>query len=170
MLRSPQGRWRRQPNPLGQRDKTDRNETAMLIVSIFTFFLLIFLLAALTVTVAWMGFLKSRAEGDNAARRDLLAPAGPIEFDENSEQGFNVQVDERAAEESGLFRSDRLSTLNFWDAVLARFDFIEILKTRIAQADLDWSVGRVTLAMLLCGFISFLILAKFISLFAAIAG
>ena len=54
------------------------------------------------------------------------------------------------AEDSPLFRSERLSTLNFWDSVLARFDFIEILKTRIAQAELDWSVGRVTLGMLLC--------------------
>ncbi len=145
----------------------------MLIVSVLTFFLLIFLLAALTVTVAWMGFLKTRAEGDNAARRDLLAPAGPVEFEQNADQGFeppSAEFAQAAQEESGLFRNERLSTLNFWDALLARFDFIEILKTRIAQADLDWSVGRVTLSMLLCGFVAFLILAKFISLFAAIAG
>ncbi len=45
----------------------------MLIVSIsiLTFFVVIFLLAAITVTVAWMGFLKSRVEDTDAARRDL---------------------------------------------------------------------------------------------------
>src|ERR1700685_8749 len=144
----------------------------MLIVSVFTFFLLIFLLAALTVTVAWMGFLKSRAEGDNAARRDLLAPAGPIEFDENAEEGFEPPgaAFAQATEESELFRNERLSTLNFWDALLARFDFMEILKTRIAQADLDWSVGRVTLAMALAGAIVFLILFRLLGFWPAMAG
>ena len=48
-----------------------------------------------------------------------------------------------------LMRTERLSTINFWDNLLAHFDFMEILKTRIAQADLNWSVGRVTIAMAL---------------------
>ena len=61
----------------------------------------------------------------------------------SGEHGF------RATRPAPLFRTERLSTINFWDNVLARFDFIEILKTRIAQADLEWSVGRVTIAMLL---------------------
>jgi tight adherence protein B len=69
-----------------------------------------------------------------------------------------------------LFRNERLSTLNFWDTLLARFDFTEILRTRIAQADLDWSVGRVTLAMLLSGLVAMVILAKLINIFAALAG
>ena len=69
-----------------------------------------------------------------------------------------------------LIRTDRLSTLNFWDSLLARFDFIEILKARIAQADLDWSVGRVTLAMLLSGTVAALLLAKFVGIWAAITG
>jgi Flp pilus assembly protein TadB len=131
----------------------------MLIVSILTFFVVIFLLAAITVTVAWMGFLKSRVEDTDAARRDLEM----VQEDE-------LVDPQLAAEESGLFRSERLSTLNFWDTLLTRFDFTEILRTRIAQADLDWSVGRVTLAMLFCGMVAGLILAKFLSLFAAIAG
>jgi tight adherence protein B len=131
----------------------------MLIVSILTFFVVIFLLAAITVTVAWMGFLKSRVEDTDAARRDLEL----VQEDE----AVDPQL---AGEESGLFRSERLSTLNFWDTLLTRFDFTEILRTRIAQADLDWSVGRVTLAMLFCGLVAALILANFLSLFAAIAG
>ena len=43
----------------------------MLIVSILAFFVVIFLLASITVTVAWMGFLKTTAEQTDAARRDL---------------------------------------------------------------------------------------------------
>jgi tight adherence protein B len=120
----------------------------MLILSILAFFLVIFLLASIAVTIAWMGFLKTSSEEAEAARRDL----------------------ETVDEESTLFRTERLSTLNFWDSLLARFDFIEILKTRMAQADLDWSVGRVTLAMLLSGTVAMLLLAKFVGILAALVG
>ena len=47
----------------------------MLIVSILAFFVVIFLLASITVTVAWMGFLKTTAEQTDAARRDLEVDA-----------------------------------------------------------------------------------------------
>jgi tight adherence protein B len=119
----------------------------MLMVSILAFFVVIFLMASITVTVAWMGFLKTSAEEAEAARRDLEA------------------VDE----ESTLFRTQRLSTLNFWDSLLTRFDFIEILKTRIAQAELDWSVGRVTLAMLLMGTLTMALLGRFVGFFGGLA-
>jgi len=121
----------------------------MLILSIVTFFIAVFLLCAVAVTVAWMGFLKTTAEETEAARRDL--EAGAVLDDD-----------------SPLFRTERLSTLNFWDSVLARFDFIEILNERIAQAELDWSVGRVTLGMLLAGFVTFVILMKFAAVWAAL--
>lgn len=120
----------------------------MLIVSILAFFLAIFLLASISVTVAWMAFLKTTAEENDAAQRDL----------------------EAGDEDSRLFRSERLSTLNFWDSLLARFDFIELLKERIAQAGLEWSVGRVTLAMLLSGTIALAILLKFVAVWAALMG
>ena len=68
----------------------------MLILSILAFFAAIFLLAAITVAVAWMGFVKQTGEAE-AAQDDA---------------------------NSGLFRNDRLSSLNFWDSLLARFDFI----------------------------------------------
>lgn len=119
----------------------------MLIVSILAFFAVIFLLSAIAVTLAWMGFMKTTAEESEAALRDREAPAG---------------------EESGLIRDERLSTLTFWDSLLARFDFIEILKTRIGQAELDWSVGRVTLSMLLCGTVALAILLNFIDWWVAI--
>jgi tight adherence protein B len=95
----------------------------MLVISVLGFFVVTFLVATITVAIAWMVFVKRTSE---------------------SELG----------EDAGLFRSDRMSTLNFWQNVLARFDFVEILKMRLAQAELEWSVGRVTLAMLLCGTIA----------------
>ena len=130
----------------------------MLILSILAFFVVIFLLASITVTVAWMGFLKTTAEETDAARRDLLVAADP---EPPPVEGFD---------ESPLFRNERLSSLNFWDSLLTRFDFIEILHERIAQAELDWSVGRVTLAMLLSGTVALLILAKLVAPWAALAG
>lgn len=131
----------------------------MLILSILAFFAVIFLLASITVTVAWMGFLKTSVEESDAARRDRQV-AGDAQAAPPAE-GFD---------ESPLFRNERLSSLNFWDALLARFDFIDILRERIAQAELEWSVGRVTLAMLLSSTVALLILMKLVEGWAALAG
>src|ERR1700719_1339617 len=101
----------------------------MLIVSILAFFVLTFLLASITVAISWMAFLKTKAEESEAEQGELGIgdEAGP------------------------LIRTERLSTINFWDNLLAQFDFMEIMKSRIAQAELNWSVGRVTMSMLFCG-------------------
>jgi len=117
----------------------------MLILSILAFFVAIFLLASISVTVAWMAFIKTTAEESDAAKGDL----------------------EIGDQDSHLFRSERLSSLNFWDSLLARFDFIELLKDRIAQADLEWSVGRVTFGMLFSGAFAFAICWKFLEFWAA---
>jgi len=114
----------------------------MLILSVLAFFAAIFLLAAITVAVAWMGFVKQTAEAEAA-----------------QEDGSST-----------LFRDERLSSLNFWDSLLARFDFIEILKVRMAQAELEWSVGRVTALMLLCGTIAGFLLLRILPVWAAFAG
>jgi tight adherence protein B len=50
-----------------------------------------------------------------------------------------------------LLKEEQLSTISFWDRILARFDGIELLKKRIAEAGLRWSVGRVTAMMMLSG-------------------
>jgi tight adherence protein B len=118
----------------------------MLIVSILAFFVLTFLLATIAVAISWMAFLKSRVEESDA------------------EQGEQGPGDEAAP----LMRTERLSTINFWDNLLARFDFMEIVKTRIAQADLDWSVGRVTIAMALAGTVAFLIVLRFLGFLPAL--
>jgi tight adherence protein B len=117
----------------------------MLIVSILAFFVLTFALAAIVVAISWMAFLKTRAEETEAEQGELGAP------------------DEAAP----LIRTERLSTINFWDNLLARFDFMEILRTRIAQADLDWSVGRVTIAMALSGIVAFVIVYRFLGFWPA---
>ncbi len=119
----------------------------MLIVSIFLFFVLTFLLASIVVAIAWMAFLKTRAEESEAEMGEMGADEG-----------------------RPLIRTERLSTINFWDNVLARFDFMEILKTRIAQANLNWSVGRVTIAMALAAAVVFLILFRFLGFWPAAAG
>jgi tight adherence protein B len=122
----------------------------MVILSILAFFAAIFLLAAITVAVAWMGFVKQTGEAEVAAQEDLdyQAPAG----------------------DSRLFRNEQLSSFSFWDNLLARFDFIEILKARMAQAELDWSVGRVTALMLFCGTAAGLLLQRILPVWGALAG
>jgi tight adherence protein B len=62
------------------------------------------------------------------------------------------------AEESdglGILKSDELSSIAIWHDLLARFDFVDLLSTRLEQADLNWSVGRVTMAMLLLSTVAF---------------
>ncbi|MCU1339296.1 MAG: pilus assembly protein TadB [Bryobacterales bacterium] len=122
----------------------------MLILSILAFFAAIFLLAAITVAVAWMGFVKQTAEAEEAAQHDAALESPPGD--------------------SPLFRNERLSSFNFWDNLLARYDFIEILKVRMAQAELEWSVGRVTALMLFCGTVAGLLLLKIVPVWGAFAG
>jgi len=126
----------------------------MLIVSVLSFFVVIFLLSTIAVALAWMTFLKRQTEATEAARGDAEAPPG-------------AEVT-TVTDDSPLFRSERLSTLSFWDSLLTHFDFVEILKTRIAQADLNWSVGRVTLSMLLSATVALVLLWKILPLWAAL--
>jgi tight adherence protein B len=117
----------------------------MVIVSILAFFVLTFALASIAVAISWMAFLKTKAEESEAEQGELGADAAP------------------------LIRTERLSTINFWDNVLARFDFMEILRIRIAQADLAWSVGRVTIAMALAAAVVFVIFFRFVGFWPASA-
>ncbi len=63
------------------------------------------------------------------------------------------QLQEAWAEmtDSPLFKAERLSTISFWNRLLKRFDWVEIVKARTAEAGLQWSVGRLTAMMLLAG-------------------
>jgi tight adherence protein B len=103
-----------------------------------------------------MGFVKQTGEAE-AAQDDVAAasPAGDSEL---------------LRFRSELFRDERLSSFSFWDNLLARFDFIEILKVRMAQAELEWSVGRVTALMLFCGAVAGLLLMRIVPVWGAFAG
>jgi tight adherence protein B len=125
----------------------------MILVSSLAFFLVIFLMASIAVAVAWMAFLKTRVEESDAVERDLSA-----------------EGEGRVAEESSLLRTERLSTITFWDSLLSQFNLGEMVKTRLAQAELDWSVGRVTSMMLLMGTVVLALLLRFTPAWAALLG
>jgi tight adherence protein B len=50
-----------------------------------------------------------------------------------------------------LLKEESVSTIGIWGSVLERFDFINMLRRHLDQADVAWSVGRFTGLMLLCG-------------------
>lgn len=98
----------------------------MSLLVILAFFVVSFSVAGLVVlcAVIWTG-RKKRAE--------LAAGGSPVE----------------ESDTLSLLKSDELSSIAVWHDLLARFDFIDLLGTHLEQADLNWSVGRVTMAMLL---------------------
>ena len=108
----------------------------MIVASSLAFFLVIFLVGSILTAVAWMAFLKMRAEESDAAHLEATT-AEP--WDEN---GIGQS-------DSVLLRRERFSSITFLDSLLNRFDFVEILKTRCEQAQLNWTAGRVISMMLL---------------------
>ncbi len=52
---------------------------------------------------------------------------------------------------SRILRREVLSTLSFFAALLSRFRYIKKLKIQLAEANLNWSVGRTVALMLLAG-------------------
>ena len=123
----------------------------MFIISILAFFAIVFLLTVIVVALAWMGFLKTKEEQAEAAQPDSDGP--PL----------------LSGRESGLLREERLSTITVLDSVLTRVDLMGTLKDHIAQADLNWSVGRVMSGILLIGALSLAALSTFLPPFAALA-
>jgi tight adherence protein B len=124
----------------------------MFIISILAFFAIVFLLTAIVVALAWMGFIKSKDE-----QSEILLPDG---------DGVGVV----GGRESGLLREERLSTIAVLDSLLTHVDLMGKLKEHIAQADLNWSVGRVMSGILLIGALSLAALSTFLPPFAALAG
>jgi tight adherence protein B len=140
----------------------------MLLATTLAFFLVIFLLASILTAIAYLAFLKMKADESDAEQSDLTAPkpaGGGREraAEEREELGFRI-------EPSPLLQSDRLSSITFWDTVLARFDFGALLQSRLDQADVRWSVGRITSMMLLVGVIVLAVLMRLVPLWAAFLG
>ncbi len=64
-----------------------------------------------------------------------------------------VELETKRDEGSGpiLLRTENVSSISFWAALLERFRFVPNLRRQIAEAGLNWSVGRFTSMMLLAG-------------------
>ncbi|MGH9666045.1 MAG: type II secretion system F family protein, partial [Bryobacteraceae bacterium] len=103
----------------------------MVVLSILLFFVITFLAIALAVVIAWMTLQKIASQRTGAPISDSVLDA--------FESG------------SPLFKPEALSTISVWDSLLAKFDFVNPMKARIAEAELSWSVGRLTSLMLLTG-------------------
>jgi tight adherence protein B len=51
----------------------------------------------------------------------------------------------------GILKLDEVSSITAWNNLLKRFDFVDGMRAHMADADLSWSVGRLTALMLLIG-------------------
>ena len=103
----------------------------MLLVSSILVFFTTFLAVALAVLVGW--FVLQRIGADALA----------------------ADVSEHLLDESPrLLKNEALSTIAIWAKLLERWDFIRIMQRHLLQAGLGWSVGRVTLLMLLAASIT----------------
>jgi tight adherence protein B len=60
-----------------------------------------------------------------------------------------------------LLKNEALSTISPWAKLLERSDFVKLMGRHLAQAGLTWSVGRVTLLMLLFGSVALAITMQF---------
>ena len=63
-------------------------------------------------------------------------------------------------EPADLLKTESLSTITFWDRFLTRIDYVNVMRDRLAEADLKWSVGRLTAFMLLLGTLTFAVLMR----------
>jgi len=114
----------------------------MLTLSLIIFFVVTFLVIAIAMVVVFLMMQKRAVQTANASLNEA--------FDE----------DQDPASMDRLLKSEELSSISIWHSLLARFDFVDILKKQIAQADLAWSVGRVTMAILLCGAAALFVLVR----------
>jgi tight adherence protein B len=107
-------------------------------------FLAIFTLAAIAVLLTRFLMDRMRPETEQT------------EADESAQMWQAEQEDE----ESYLLRQAEVSSISPWAWMLRRFNLVDRLNKQLVAADLDWSVGRVSLAMLLCGTIALAFLMK----------
>jgi tight adherence protein B len=98
----------------------------MLALSSVLVFLTTFLAAALAVLVSWFAIQRIGAEALAEDMSEHLLDDSPR-----------------------LLKEDSLSTISPWARLLEKSDFVRIMHRHLQQAGLTWSVGRVTLLMLL---------------------
>jgi tight adherence protein B len=134
----------------------------MVIAATLTFFLIIFLVASILTAIAYLAFLKLKADASDADQSDSLAQEKEEQSEPSGEAGL--------AGLSFLLQTERLSTITFWDTILARFDMGTLLKMHLDQAELNWSVGRITSMMLLIGVVAMAVLMRLVPIWAAFLG
>jgi tight adherence protein B len=110
----------------------------MLVAStIVVVFLATFLAAAVAVVAGWVVMQRREPAAEEGA-----APSSLLGLDRSTP----------------LLKQDVLSTISLWARLLARFDFMHVMKSRISESGKTWSVGRVTLTMLLTGLVTLVVL------------
>ncbi len=65
-----------------------------------------------------------------------------------------------AEDAPSIFKSETLSSIGLWDQLLGRFHFVETVRSHLAQAEIGWSVGRLSALMLLVGTVTLVTLAS----------
>jgi len=109
----------------------------VLALSSFLVFLTTFLAAGLAVMIGWFALQRMGAEA--------LAE----DFSEHLLDG-----------NSRLLKDETLSSISLWAKLLERWNFSSIMRAHLLQAGLAWSVGRITLLMLLAGSVAVAILMQ----------
>ena len=103
-------------------------------------FLTTFLAAGLAVLIGWFALQRMGAEALAESLSEHL-------------------LDESSAPR--LLKDETLSTISPWAKLLERSDFVKVMRRHLAQAGLSWSVGRVTLLMLLSASVALAIAMRF---------
>ncbi len=110
----------------------------MLALSSILVFLTTFLAAGLAVLIAWFALQRMGAEALAENMSEHLTDDSPR-----------------------LLKEESLSTISPWARLLEKSDFVRIMQRHLLQAGLTWSVGRVTLLMLLASSIALGITMQF---------
>jgi tight adherence protein B len=110
----------------------------VLALSSILVFLTTFLAAGLAVLIGWFALQRLGAEA------------------------LAEEISEHLLDESPrLLKQESLSTISPWDRLLAKSDFVRIMHHHLLQSGLTWSVGRVTLLMLLASSVALGITMQF---------
>ena len=110
----------------------------MLAISSILVFVTTFLAAGLAVLVGWFAFQRAGA------------------------QALAEDVSEHLLDETPrLLKDETLSSISPWAKLLERSDLVKIMHRHLIQSGLSWSVGRITLFMLLTGSVATAIAMQF---------
>ena len=110
----------------------------MLAISSILVFVTTFLAAGLAVLIGWFAFQRAGA------------------------QALAEDVSEHLLDETPrLLKDETLSSISPWAKLLERSDLVKIIHRHLIQSGLNWSVGRITLFMLLMGSVATAIAMQF---------